>query len=147
PAPGILGAVAFGQPFAPTPPSSQPPDGESIATQHIETAMAAPNNAVPPGYSFPVNASGRYELLQTKLFHAPRTPLPPGGTDDTLPAPVAPTLDFHQAVSFVNDHPALQRLFGLVVDLEVFNEGIALPNSFAVSVSWEPQLVNTTNVF
>jgi hypothetical protein len=147
PAPGILGNVAFGQPFAPLPPTPPPTDSESLATKDIESAMAAPNFAVPPNHVWPVNAPGRYDLLQAKLFQAPRTPIPATATDSTTPRPTVPTFDFHQAVSNIGDHAGLQRLFGVVIDLEVPAAGIALPNTFHVAVTWAPALAQTTNVY
>lgn len=147
PAPGILGNVAFGQPYAPLPPTPPPPDSESQATQDVVNAMASPNFAVPPGHVWSVNAPGRYDLLQAKLFQAPRTPILATSTDGGTPRPTTPSFDFHQAVSNVGDHAGLQRLFGLVIDLEVPAAGVALPNSFQVAVTWAPAIPTTTNVF
>jgi hypothetical protein len=69
-------------------------------------------------------------------------PLAPPG--DGTPKP--PAFDFHQAFSLLQRHPALLRLFGFVVDLEVPRPS-GLPATVGVSVTpaWKPQ-ISTTNV-
>jgi hypothetical protein len=136
---GIIGTVAFGQRFASSP-GNNPPDTEDQAVADVEAAMAAPNYAVPPGYTWPVNARGRYETLQAKLFHQTRTPVPAGTAYSDLTPPPVPSFDFHQAVSFVSDHPALQRLFGLVVDLQAPVGTWAATGFWYLGVSWTPAL-------
>jgi hypothetical protein len=63
--------------------------------------------------------------------------------------PAPPKFDFHQAYSLLQRHPALLRLFGFVVDLEVARPA-GLPATVPVSVTpaWAPKLgaANTTDV-
>jgi hypothetical protein len=76
------------------------------------------------------------------LFLRPLAP----GTNGT-PAP--PNFDFHEAFSLLQRHPALLRLFGFVVDLEVPRPtGLAPTAALAVAPTWTPKLgaAATTNV-
>ena len=63
--------------------------------------------------------------------------------------PPVPTFDFHRAYSLLQRHPALLRLFGFVVDLEI-DRPSGLPATVELSVTphWTPQLgaAQTTNV-
>jgi hypothetical protein len=137
--PGLLGAVAFGQRYAPLPGQGASPDSEDQAAAEIETELNR-SLAIAPGQQWSVSAPGRYELLQAKLFHQPRTPIAPGTTTGGLVAPVLPALDFHQVVSLIGDHPALQRLFGLVIDLQAPVGAVKANGGFALRATWTPQL-------
>lgn len=55
----------------------------------------------------------------------------------STPPPAPPTLDFHQALTFLADHPELMRRLGLLIDLEL--PAGALPPS--------PQLLQVVPVF
>jgi hypothetical protein len=66
----------------------------------------------------------------------------------SAPPPVSPPgLDFHQAVALTRDHPALQRLLGLVLDITVtdpaflslVNAATATNATVQATVSWTPQ--------
>ena len=63
--------------------------------------------------------------------------------------PPVPKFDFHRAYSLLQRHPALLRLFGFVVDLEVARPS-GLPTTVGLSVAprWTPKLgaAQTTNV-
>ena len=88
----------------------------------------------------------------TNVFLTPAPP-PPDLADaevpTVLPKPVVPKFDFHNAFSLLQRHPALLRLFGFVVDLEVPRPA-GLPPTVGVSVTphWHPKLgaSHTTNV-
>ncbi len=76
------------------------------------------------------------------LFLRPLAP-PGNGT----PAP--PKFDFHQAFSLLQRHPALLRLFGFVVDLQVPRPaGLPATVGLSVTPAWTPKLgtASTTNV-
>jgi hypothetical protein len=137
--PGLLGAVAFGQRYPAVPGKGPAPDSEDQAAAEIETELTR-SLAIAPSQQWSVVAPGRYELLQAKLFHQPRTPIAPGTTTGSLVAPSLPALDFHQVVSLVGDHPALQRLFGLVVDLQAPVGALTPTGRFSLQVAWAPKL-------
>lgn len=91
--------------------------------------------AVPPG---PPDVTA--DFAQAALFHA----APPAIVDPVLAADGAdgafralavdpPELDFHAAISALASYPALQRLFGIVVDVEVPLDGV--PSGPAAAVS------------
>ncbi len=84
------------------------------------------------------------------------TPPPPpaelgdGEVPAELPKPTVPKFDFHNAYSLLQRHPALLRLFGFVVDLEVPRpKGLPQTVGLSVTATWHPKLgaAKTTNVF
>ena len=86
------------------------------------------------------------------VFLTPAPP-PPGlaahEVPAVLPKPVVPKFDFHNAFSLLQRHPALLRLFGFVVDLEVPRPaGLAHTVGVSVRPHWHPKLgaASTTNV-
>lgn len=87
----------------------------------------------------------------TSVFLTP--PPPPALAADEVPAelpkPQVPKFDFHSAYSLLQRHPALLRLFGFVVDLEVPRpKGLAATVGLSVMAAWHPKLgaSNTTNI-
>lgn len=75
---------------------------------------------------------------------------PQGLTTSEVSPPPVPAFDFHQAFSLIQRHPALLRLFGFVVDLEVAPQS-GLPATVGVSVipTWTPNpnsLATASNV-
>lgn len=83
-----------------------------------------------PGSLHGFTTEPRLAFHQAARFYSrPENASPPGPIDPkkTPPPPEAPVVDFHQMVARLADHPALLRLFGLVVDLEV-----VLPDSTTV---------------
>jgi hypothetical protein len=90
-----------------------------------------------------------------KIFTTPPLPPPPQGNGPAIePAipkpPKVPNYDFHNAYSLLQRHPALLRLFGFVIDLEVTLPHVLLPKVADLSVTpvWNPKLGagNTTNI-
>lgn len=78
-------------------------------------------------------------------------PPPPAGNPEprAVPGPTVPAFDFHQAYALLQRHPALLRLFGFVIDLEVPPpEGLPATVGLSVTPQWTPQLgaSATTNV-
>jgi hypothetical protein len=65
---------------------------------------------------------------------------PQGLNTSEVTSPPVPTFDFHQAYSLLQSHPALLRLFGFVVDLEVAPQsGLTKTVSVSAIPSWTPQ--------
>jgi hypothetical protein len=67
----------------------------------------------------------------------------------TTARPPVPKFDFHQAYSLLQRHPALLRLFGFVVDLDIARPpGLPATVSLSVLPQWTPRLgpAATTNV-
>ena len=90
------------------------PTAEQIYQELIGLAPArgegnATNGAGPEPDVLPAPASA---FAQLRYFHAP---LP----DLSFALPETPTLDFHQALTGLNNYPAVLRLFHLVFDLKV----------------------------
>jgi hypothetical protein len=104
PLPGRLDAIRFG--LRPGP-GGTTIDTEQAVEDQIEAALTA-QKALPAGLPSPST-----DLVQVKRFHR-RDPV-----TSAPPPPVVPDVDFHQMVSLLGDHPQLQRLLGLVFDLEV----------------------------
>jgi hypothetical protein len=97
------------------------------------------------GGPIPAQQAAQNAAFAAALTHHFLRPLAPQGSG--TPAP--PTFDFHQAFSLLQRHPALLRLFGFVVDLEVPRPaGLTATVGLSVSPSWTPKLgaANTTNV-
>jgi len=88
----------------------------------------------------------------TNVFLTPAPPPPSLAAHEVpavLPKPVVPKFDFHNAFSLLQRHPALLRLFGFVVDLEVSRpKGLAHTVGVSVTPHWHPKLgaAGTTNV-
>lgn len=133
----LAGGNAFGRIFPgerefndllDTIPRSFPPDGGPISPQAYARR--------------PDFAAGMAYLFLKALAPVPVNAPPPP------PLPV-PKFDFHQAYALLQRHPALLRLFGFVIDLEV-PPPAALPATVGLSVTpqWTPQLgaAATTNV-
>lgn len=79
------------------------------------------------------------------LAHLFLRPLAPAANGTPNP----PAFDFHQAYSLLQRHPALLRLFGFVVDLEVPRPaGLPAAVGLSVTPAWTPKLgaANTTDV-
>jgi hypothetical protein len=101
-------------------------------------------------------ASPTSDAAQLYMFMQPRTkaapPAAPWPQASTLAAPPVPQFDFHRAYSLLQRHPALLRLFGFVVDLEVVvPTGLASTVPVVVTPSWRPRLASigapsTTNI-
>ncbi|MEA2450805.1 MAG: hypothetical protein QOG63_2737, partial [Thermoleophilaceae bacterium] len=64
------------------------------------------------------NADPQRDFVALREFHRPRSVA-------RVPA-AKPDLDFHQAISLAGEHPKLQRLLGLVFDLQVPVAGLPL---------------------
>ncbi|MEV4757180.1 hypothetical protein AB0J86_18985 [Micromonospora sp. NPDC049559] len=104
-------------------------DGGRRLMEQIEEVLTQ-QRAVPPGPADPPR-----DFLQLRRFHAPR------GAAVVELAP--PELDFHDVLALVLDHPALLRLLGLVVDLDVPTEllaGVPAASELSVVPAWSPAL-------
>jgi hypothetical protein len=89
----------------------------------------------------------RAGLTQAYLFLQPRTEPPPYPTVAEVVPPPVPQFDFHQAFSLLQRHPALLRLFGFVVDLEVAAPtGLAGTVPLSVTPTWRPKLPNPVGI-
>ncbi|MET8506317.1 hypothetical protein ABZV60_16895 [Streptomyces sp. NPDC004787] len=87
-------------------------------------------------------------FAQLERFHnRPAAPLTQG------PVP-QPEIDFHRAVAFTRDYPALQRMLGLVIDLKVTDprvvsrfKSVSPTATWArAKISWSPRLGTTAEV-
>ena len=86
-------------------------------------------------------------VTQAYLFLQPRTEPPPYPTAAALVPPPVPQFDFHEAYSLLQRHPALLRLFGFVVDLEVaVPAGMATTVPLSVTPSWRPKLPSPVGI-
>jgi len=86
-------------------------------------------------------------VTQAYLFLQPRTEPPPYPTAAEVVPPPVPQFDFHQAFSLLQRHPALLRLFGFVVDLEVAAPtGLAATVPLSVTPTWTPKLPNPVGI-
>ena len=89
----------------------------------------------------------RAGVTQAYLFLQPRTEPPPYPTAAEAVPPAVPQFDFHQAFSLLQRHPALLRLFGFVVDLEVAAPtGLAATVPISVTPTWKPKLPNPVGI-
>lgn len=87
------------------------------------------------------------DFEQAELFLQPLTTYPAPATYETTPKPTIPEIDFHQMISTLGNYPYLQRLLGLVWDLEVpVPSGMATVVPVSVTPTWGPLLAATTNV-
>lgn len=122
------------------------------ALEEIEARFPEKGGPIPTS----APSSPATDAAQVYLFMQPRAkaapPAAPWPKVSELSAPTVPQWDFHGAYSLLQRHPALLRLFGFVVDLEVPVPG-ALAPTVPVSVipSWRPQLASigapsTTNI-
>ena len=140
--PGTWPAASYlldGTPFADLPPND---DRELSLIDAVLRMFPREGGPVPPAAS-PRPAT---DLLQAKLFLQPKV-LPPKGSSYPLPRPGPPDIDFQKAVGLIGRHPALQRLFGFVYDLELARPAGPLPPVINIEAvpSWSPH-VKTTNV-
>ena len=96
----------------------------------------------------PSSLSGpRAGVTQAYMFLQPRTEPPPYPTVAAQVPPPVPQFDFHEAFSLLQRHPALLRLFGFVVDLEVAAPaGLAATVPLSVTPTWRPKLANPVGV-
>lgn len=86
-------------------------------------------------------------VTQVYMFLQPRTEPPPYPTAAELVPPPVPQFDFHEAYSLLQRHPALLRLFGFVVDLEVAAPGgLAATVPVSVTPTWRPKLANPVGI-
>ena len=122
PVAGRLDAIRFGL----RPGGGATIDTEQAVEAQIESALTA-QKAIPAGPPSPAS-----DLIQLKRFHR-RDPVtsPP-------PPPAVPDIDFHQMVGLLGDHPHLQRLLGLVFDLEVPWSSGAPQSPLWVKPTWVP---------
>ncbi len=89
----------------------------------------------------------RAGVTQAYLFLQPRTEPPPYPTAAAVVPPPVPQFDFHEAYSLLQRHPALLRLFGFVVDLEVpAPTGLAATVPVSVTPTWRPKLSNPVGI-
>jgi hypothetical protein len=86
------------------------------------------------------------DLLQAKLFLQPLV-VPPAGSSWPVARPPVPDIDFHKAIGLIGRHPALQRLFRLVFDLELVRPAGSFPSNVSLQAepSWAP-ITPATNV-
>ena len=123
------------------------------AVEEVLALFPKAGGPIPPSTS----SSPRTDVTQAYLFMQPRTEPPPYTKAADLPEPAVPQFDFHQAFSLLQRHPALLRLFGFVVDLEVeAPAGLLATVPLSVTPTWKPKLPlpigitfvkpNTTNV-
>lgn len=126
---GALGPIA-----------SSAPTRERLAQYGLNKLFKTSNSTTDPTKL--VGAVGSYpkdrtdlDFLQAHLFHH-REPIPLG---QQRPALRAPQLDFHKMVSALGEYPAILRLLGLAVDLQIPFGQIA-PNSFVwIEPLWHPK--------
>jgi hypothetical protein len=84
------------------------------------------------------SSTATFDFFQLEDFFAPLDGDDPAVKDEYTEPVKPPSLDFHDAVQFVNQHPALMRLLGLTFDLEV--DTVAAPvTPGAVTVQVVPQ--------
>jgi hypothetical protein len=121
-------------------------DGCDIHT-NVERAIVSARRlaaAGPPGSFVPVVADDgtpQAQFAQLYAFHH-RPPVDPQNPPPPIPAPdPAQVLDFHQALSALAHYPALLRRLGLVLDLEIRENG--LPESPLSVGSGRIQIVPT----
>ena len=89
----------------------------------------------------------RAGVTQAYMFLQPRTEPPAYPTVAGQVPPPVPQFDFHEAYSLLQRHPALLRLFGFVVDLEVAAPaGLAATVPLSVTPTWRPKLANPVGV-
>jgi hypothetical protein len=126
-------------PFAELPPND---DRELALIEEVLRMFPRGGGPVPAAES-PRPAT---DLLQAKLFLQPKV-VPPAGSSYPLPRPEQPDIDFQKAVGLIGRHPALQRLFGFVYDLELARPTGPFPAVINIQAapSWSPR-VKTTNV-
>ncbi len=123
------------------------------AIEEVLALFPGSGGPIPPSTA---SSGPRADITQAYLFLQPRTEPPPVPQAADLPEPAVPQFDFHQAFSLLQRHPALLRLFGFVVDLEVkAPAGLLATVPLSVTPTWEPKLPlpvatfvppNTTNV-
>jgi hypothetical protein len=117
-----------------------PVDGRTLTdlVQQVENSLPENGGPINPKEA---TQSPAFAAALNYLFLRPLAP-PTDGT------PKPPAFDFHQAYSLLQRHPALLRLFGFVVDLEVPRPaGLSATVGLSVTPSWTPKLgaANTTN--
>lgn len=81
---------------------------------------AVPYQRINPGHRDDDN--DRDAFLDAERFHR-RLPYDVFPQGEEPPVPPAPQLDFHSAAALAADHPALQRMLGLVLDLSLERPG------------------------
>lgn len=130
----IVNDASFGQ---------LPLNGRGMQSAIDEVMSLFPKGGGPiPSSAFTTPAM---DIAQVYLFMQPKTkaapPAPPWPTVAALQPPAVPQFDFHKAFSLLQRHPALLRLFGFVVDLEVpMPSGLAVTVPLSVTPTWRPKL-------
>jgi hypothetical protein len=113
------------------------------AVDEVLSAFPTGGGPIPPSTAEGAKAG----ITQAYLFLQPRTEPPPYPTAAALVPPPVPQFDFHEAYSLLQRHPALLRLFGFVVDLEVAAPaGLAATVALSVTPSWRPKLPNPVGI-
>lgn len=87
-------------------------DAPTLAASLRTIYQTLANTSTPP-------TPGTVPSLPTELVDAYDAHLAPTGTGDVAGEDTPVDADFHQAITFVQSHPHLLRVLGLVVDLEV----------------------------
>jgi hypothetical protein len=112
-------------------------DEMQAAIREVRDTFPKGGGPIPPG----ALKGPKTAVTQAYLFMQPRAEPPPYQAAADLPATPVPQFDFHQAYSLLQRHPALMRLFGFVVDLEVqAPSGMATTVPLSVSPTWRPKL-------
>jgi len=117
--------------------------GKRDAEHQLLSRFPKAGGPIPPGDK----AMPKLDLTQASMFLRPLTVPPPNATSQTVPHPPVPRFDFHQALSLLSRHPALLRLFGIVVDLEVDRPSGTFPATVAIQAvpSWTSLLGSSSS--
>ncbi|MER7282684.1 hypothetical protein ABT369_50485 [Dactylosporangium sp. NPDC000244] len=108
--------------------------GTRNAEQIIEQILNQ-NKAVPPGAPAPA-----LDFWQLRRFHRPR--------GEQLVEIKPPDLDFHDILALTSDYPELQRLLGIVVDLQIPSTALSagpLDGQLSAVPSWSPSIAASTD--
>lgn len=118
---------------------------QPLAPEIIEGKRALiEQDIAPPGYVIPNKAPGvdiGYDFAELQRFHTPPAVIQP------QTGPAIPQVDFHDMLSYAQDHPALQRILGIVIDLRLLEPPPAGFTTVRLRIGWNAQVSGTINVF
>jgi hypothetical protein len=87
---------------------------QSLSTQRLQPPVTAGPGAAPYANNW-TGAAIETAMAALRFYHMPSSRLLSTG----VPAGGIETIDFHRALTFINQHPALQRALGLVFDVTI----------------------------
>lgn len=111
-------------------------DHGRTAANQVEAAVTA-NKAIPPRAP-----DAGFDFARFRRYHTPPAKRLPGPADSAT----VPRFDVHAMWSIAQDHPALLRRLGLVIDLELDEYPPAGASAVRVRPQWTPQLTSSIDV-